>query len=250
MLNDPHGRREEHWGKVMRRAVWLPTFIVIGLVAVAGGGWLWWHNRQEEEAFVGDFPVDRGTLSAAGRNLYFVLEPGYQLHYQGGGEDLVITVLDNTELIDGVTTGVVEERETRGGALAEVSRNYYAIDPATRDVYYFGEEVDEYAGERVASHNGAWRSGAAGARFGLMMPGEPRVGQKHYQEIAPDVALDRAEIVSTAESIDVPAGVFQDVLKVRETTPLEPGVADKYYAPGIGMVIDGNLALVNYSTMR
>ena len=109
-------------------------------------------------------------------------------NYQGGGEELVITVLDDTEIIDGVTTRVVEERETRGGALAEVSRNYYAIDPATRDVYYFGEQVDEYSGGRVASHSGAWRSGAAGAQFGLMMPGEPRVGQKHYQEIAPDVA--------------------------------------------------------------
>ena len=56
--------------------------------------------------------------------------------------------------------------------------------------------------------------------------------------------------MSTAESIHVPAGAFQDALKVRETTPLEPGVADKYYARGIGLVIDGDLALVHHSTMR
>jgi len=35
--------------------------------------------------------------------------------------------------------------------------------------------------------------GNASNRAGLMMSGSPRVKMKHYQEIAPDVAMDRAE---------------------------------------------------------
>ena len=47
---------------------------------------------------------------------------------------------------------------------------------------------------------GAWRSGVNGAKFGLMMPGSPKTGQKFYQEQAPGVGMDRAEILSAGES--------------------------------------------------
>jgi len=80
-----------------------------------------------------------------------------------------------------------------------------------------------------------------------MMPGLPLVGAKHYQEIAPKVALDRAEILSVSETVKTPAGVFKNCLKVVETTPLEPRNKEyKYYAPGIGLVQDGKLKLVKY----
>ena len=79
------------------------------------------------------------------------------------------------------------------------------------------------------------------------MPGTPKVGMKYYQEIAPDVALDRAEIVSVSETVTTPAGEFTNCLKVRETTPVYPWITElKYYAPGIGMVQDGILKLVKF----
>ena len=52
---------------------------------------------------------------------------------------------------------------------------------------------------------------------------------------------------SAGESIRVPAGALEGVLKVRETTPLEPDAnEDKYYARGIGLVVDDQLSLVGY----
>ena len=77
-----------------------------------------------------------------GSNPYFILEPGYQSILEGRGEKLAISVLDDTVEIDGVTTRVVEEREWKSGNLIEVSRNFFAIDPETADVFYFGEDVD------------------------------------------------------------------------------------------------------------
>src|SRR5664279_2358657 len=211
--------RRANWGTVVTCTVVAATGVVI---------WIAWP-QLEDDAFIDQFPVDRSALSATGRNPFFVLEPGYRLAFEGGGEELVITVLDETEFIDGVSTRVVEERETQAGALAEVSRNLYSIDRVTKDVYYFGEDVDNYQAGRIVGHSGVWRSGAAGAHFGLMMPGDPRAGVRHYQEIAPDVAMDRAEIVTADESIRVPAGDLDGVLKVRETTPLEPSVIEDKY---------------------
>jgi hypothetical protein len=79
------------------------------------------------------------------------------------------------------------------------------------------------------------------------MPGVPLPGSKYYQEIAPGIAMDRAEIVSTSETLETPMGALRDLLKVEETTPLEPGVKEyKYYARGIGLVLDGSLKLVRY----
>ena len=160
---------------------------------------------------------------------------------------MIITVLDETRMVDGVETRVVEERETKGGNLIEVSRNYFAISKRTNDVFYFGEDVDIYKDGKVVSHSGAWLSGVNGARFGLFIPGQPSVNARYYQEVAPGVAMDRVEIISLTETVKTPAGEFKNCLKIKETTPLEPGVTDyKYYTPGIGLVQDGSMKLVKF----
>jgi hypothetical protein len=200
------------------------------------------------EAFADTFAVDPGDWSSTGTNPYFILEPGYRLTFEGREHGrpvrLVITVLDETRTIDGVETRVVEERESEGDELSEVSRNYFAISKKDRGVYYFGEDVDEYEDGRVAAHGGSWHAGENGARFGLMMPGTPVVGLRHYQEVAPGVAMDRAEVVSLTETVDVPAGTMTGCLRVKETTPLEKATEFKLYAPGVGLVQDGPFRLV------
>jgi hypothetical protein len=193
-------------------------------------------------------------FSASGRNRYFILEPGYQLVLEGkeGGKTVVltITVLDETKKVDGVETRVVEERETAAGKLAEVSRNYFAVGAQSRNIYYFGEDVDVYKGDKVV-HEGAWLAGVNGARFGIVMPSEIQAGARYYQEQAPKAAMDRAENISTRESLTTPAGAFQGCLKVKETTPLEPGnVEYKLYAPEVGLVQSGPLRLVKYGFVK
>jgi hypothetical protein len=197
--------------------------------------------------WVDTFGVQKADLRPAGRNPYFILEPGYQLVLEGpGAERLVVTVLDETVTVDGVETRVVEERETKNGQLVEVSRNFFAIS-SRNDVYYFGEDVDVYKNGKIVNHEGAWRSGVSGARFGLMMPAAPRVGAKYYQEVAPKLAMDRAEIVALDVSMATPAGAFTRVLKIEETTPLERGAREfKYYAEGVGLIQDGSLKLVKH----
>jgi hypothetical protein len=80
-----------------------------------------------------------------------------------------------------------------------------------------------------------------------MMPGIILLGSRYYQEVAEDVAMDRAEVISNSEVLVVPAGKFSNCVKIEETTPLEPGYKGyKYYASGIGLLKDDNLELVEY----
>jgi len=190
------------------------------------------------------FPVKKSNLADAGRNTYFILEPGFRLHLEHEKDALTITVLNETRLVDGVRTRIVEEREIKDGQLVEVSRNFFAIDRTTNDVYYFGEDVDIYENGKVSSHEGAWLAGVKGARFGLMIPGKPIVGDKYYQENAPGIARDRAEIVGTTEDFKVPAGTFKNCLHTRETSAIEQANEDKWYAPNVGLIKEDNLVLV------
>jgi hypothetical protein len=194
--------------------------------------------------FRSTFDVNKAGLADRGQNAYFILEPGYRQHFQHGSDALVITVLDDTKVVDGVTTRVVEERETKGGELAEVSRNYFAIDRTTDDVYYFGEDVDEYKNGKISGHEGAWLSGVNGARFGLMMPGTPKVGDRYYQEYAPKAAMDRAEILSVTAEMKVAAGAYRNCLHTRESSAIERSSEGKWYAPGVGLIKDADFELV------
>ena len=158
-------------------------------------------------------------------------------------------MLEDTLTVDGVETRVVEERETEDGELVEVSRNYFAVCTENGSVFYFGEDVDDYENGVVVDHDGSWRAGVDGARAGVVMPGLNLVGARYFQEVAPGVAMDRAETVSVTETLSTPAGSFTNVLKTKETTPLEKGVKEfKLYAPGVGLIRDEDLDLIEVVT--
>jgi len=189
------------------------------------------------------FPVDKANLISTGKNPYFNLEPGHFSQFDSKDEKLVITVLDETKMVDGVQTRVVEEREEKDGKLIEVSRNYFACDKTTNNVYYFGEDVDIYKDGKVINHEGSWHSGVDGAKFGLMMPGQPKAGDKFYQELAPKVAMDRCELIAQPSEFKTPAGTFKNCFATKETSPLEESISNKVYAPEVGLVQDGEVLL-------
>ncbi len=206
------------------------------------------------ESFTDTFAVDAEDWSSTGVNPWFNLTPGYVLVLEGEDEGetvrLTITVLDETKEVDGVETRVVEEREQIGDEIQEISLNYFAISRKTNCVYYFGEDSADYEDGEVKDHHGSWLAGVDGARFGLLIPGTPLLGARYYQEIAPGVAMDRAEVVSLDGKMETPAGTFENVLKTEETTPLEKGREYKYYAAGVGLLKDGNLKLIRYGKSK
>jgi hypothetical protein len=199
------------------------------------------------EGWQEEFDLANRKLSHTGEATYFILTPGFQLTLESAFETLVISVLDETREIGGFTVRVVEEREHRNGELSEISRNFFAIDLETGDVFYFGEEVDDYTQGKVSGHSGAWIAYDAGNRPGLILPGTPVVGMKYYQEIAPGVAMDRARVVSISETFSTVIGEFENCLLTQESSRINPAAIEyKTYCPGIGLVQDQSLVLTSY----
>jgi hypothetical protein len=225
---------------VSRKWILIACFVAsAGLIGSAG-----LSDAADKGKFQDTFNVDKATLADTGSSAYMILEPGYKLILMDGKDTLTITVLSETKKVDGVNTRIIEERETKNGKLEEVSRNYFAIDKATGDIYYFGEDVDMYdANGNVKGHGGSWLSGVNGAKFGLMIPGKPKVGQKFQQERAPKTAMDRVEVISVTEEVTVPAGTFKNCLKTKGSSTLESGAEEKLDAPGVGLLKDGGFKL-------
>jgi hypothetical protein len=224
--------------------------LVICFLALAG----FMNASSQSKPFTESLMQDSCTFSTTGRNTFFILEPGYQLTLEGvDGKDsmrLVITVLTEIKKIGTVETRVVEENESVNGKTTEISRNYFAFCKENSSIYYFGEEVNIYKNGKIVSHDGAWTA-TGNNKPGVLMPGLILSGARYYQEMAPGIAMDRAEIISINEKATTPAGSFTDVLKTEETTPLEPKSKDyKLYAPGIGLIKDGGLLLVKYGFIK
>lgn len=162
-------------------------------------------------------------------------------------EEVRITILNETELVDGVTTRVLEEREWVDDELVEVSRNFYVECVGTEDVYYFGEDVVDGDGMPLG---GAWRVGEGEAQPGIIFPGGAfLLGARYFQEVAPDVALDRAEHKAMGRVFDANGFYFENCVEVEDTNALEDPLGKngdlKVYCPGIGLVMDEELELVN-----
>lgn len=227
------------------------------ILAIAGS------VQAEEDAFTDQFPLGACKFKAHGRNPLWPLVPGTQRHFSNAGcvedgecdalEEVWITVTHQRRWIhleiDGrprwVRTRVVEEFETEDGELVEVSRNYFVSCKRTGDVYYFGEDVDDYEDGEIVGHEGSWLAGRDGAMPGLIMPGGAfLLGSRYFQEMAAS-AQDRAEHLATGLEVEVPGGEFEGCVEIEETSPLEPGESsEKVYCPGIGLVIDDDLELV------
>jgi hypothetical protein len=231
--------------------------VLIALVfAVIGENSLWAASAGTQSApakkeFTRDFRIEDCTFSDSGRNAYFSLNPGDHWLLTDGTESVEIMVTKDTRKIDfttakgkklSVNTRVIEELHTEDGAVVEKSRNFFARCRQTNDIFYFGEKVEP------ASIGGAWLAGKNGALPGVIMPATFLLGARYFQEIAPGVALDRAEHVRMGLEITVPTvpeKTFKNCVEVRETTPLEPGSTSiKRYCPGVGLVFDDGLELI------
>ena len=182
----------------------------------------------------------KGNFSTDINDPFFPYQVGKVSLLESSSTKVQISSLDRTEVVAGVATRVVEEREWSEGQLAEISLNYFAQAP-DGTVCYFGEDVDIYENGQITSHEGAWRAGIGENKPGIIMPANPAVGQKYQQEIAPGVAEDRAEHLGFEESFTTPAGTFQNVLLVKETP-----ASTKRYAQGVGLIFDDGEVLTKY----
>jgi hypothetical protein len=188
------------------------------------------------------------AFSAHVTNPWFPLRPGDRYVYVGvkGGKPArdIVTVTHGTRTIHGAACIAVRDRLYLKGKLAERTTDWYSQD-ARGNVWYFGEDTAELdAHGRVTNTEGTWLAGRDGARAGIYITADPRVGQTARQEYYKGQAEDHFRV----------AALFgRNAVLTQEWTPLEPGVLDhKYYVRGVGTVLeqtvkggDERLALVS-----
>lgn len=182
--------------------------------------------------------IDPADFSTKITNPYFSLPVGQKAHSKGETEDGVetieITVPGDTKVLMGVTTLVYRDKVWLDGELIEDTKDYLAQD-SEGNVWYFGEEVNNYEDEKLKDHHGTWLAGIDGALPGIWMNASPKVGEQYQQEYFKGEAEDYAKVLSVTETVKVPAGTFTNCLKTLDVNPLEDRTTDeyKYYCPEV-----------------
>jgi hypothetical protein len=181
-------------------------------------------------------------------NEYLPMKPGTTFIYEAGAERSEMSITHDTRKVMGVECVVVDHREWGGDKLIEKTYDWFAQDKEG-NVWYFGEDTKEYENGKVVSTKGSWEAGVDGAKPGIVMQADPKVGQSYHQEYYPGEAMDMAKVLRLNDSVTVSYGSFDHVVVTREWTPLEPNYAErKYYAPGVGQVYGGGSELVDVKT--
>ena len=173
-------------------------------------------------------------------NKYLPLKAGNTFIYKGRADGEPVrerfAITNETKTILGIKTRVIRDTVWINGELAELTDDWFAQDDAG-NVWYLGEFSTDYENGKVVGHEGSWEAGVNGAKPGIVMLANPKVGDSYAQEFAPGIAEDKATVLSLNEKIRVPYGRFTNVLKTKDLSPLDPGAVEhKYYAPGIGLV--------------
>jgi hypothetical protein len=141
-------------------------------------------------------------------------------------------------VIDGVRTLVISEKDYTAGQLSEPELAFFAQDNAG-NVWLVGEYPEEYENGKFDKAP-AWISGQKGARAGIAMLAEPRLGTPDYaQGFAPPPVdfTDRARVYKMGQKTCTPVECYENVLVTEEFNPDEPGSFQlKYYASGVGNV--------------
>lgn len=179
------------------------------------------------------FPQIRGTVYS-----YGLLEEGEAVERND-----VFATFENKKIL-GVNTHVVRDTAYEDGLLVEDTLDFYAQDKKG-NVWYFGEFVLNYRYDDEGNYlgtdtDGAWQANGVDAFPGYIMPTREvleALGNGYYQEFAPGVAEDQADLISFKSTADIEIGLFRNVLETLDTTALEPtAVEHKKYEPGVGLV--------------
>ena len=106
--------------------------------------------------------------------------------------------------------------------------------------------MDIYQNGVVTGHEGSWLVGgptdsdpsttATATGPFVFMPANPEKGDVFKQEDLLSVVDETAQVVDAHQARGVPAGQYQDVIQIFESSQLDTATENKWYAPGVGVV--------------
>lgn len=164
--------------------------------------------------------------------------PGTKWIYRAGSdgeERIVVKVLKRTKQIEGITATVVRDTVSVDGETLEDTFDWFAQD-CRGNVWYLGEATKSYEDGGVSTE-GSWEAGVDGAKAGITMLAQPKIGDRYRQEYYKGEAEDIGEVLDVSTKVAGPSGRYRHVLMTKDTTPLDRAVVElKFYTPGVGVV--------------
>lgn len=170
-------------------------------------------------------------------NKYLALPAGRKLVYEGetedGAERVEISIANplETKMVMGITTVVYldktwidadDDGKFEDNELHEVTKDYLAQRTDTKDVWYFGEDVEFYEDGVLVGNEGAWLAGVDGAKPGIVVKNDPMRNDSYLQECWRGEAEDTVDVVSLKANVRTEEfGRFKNCLKTYDYTPLD-----------------------------
>ena len=184
-------------------------------------------------------------------NPWWPLKAGMQWTYEGyvveegkkESHKLVFTVTDLVKVIDGVRSRVIYDSDFTSGKMKEQELAYFAQDKSG-NVWHLGQYREVMEGKIFVGGQVWVINNPPGAKAGIMMPANPKLGDLSYSEgyaPHPFYWTDRGRVHQVGQKVKVPAGSYSDVLVIEEFDEENPGAFQlKYYAKGVGNVKVGS----------
>jgi hypothetical protein len=186
------------------------------------------------------------SLQATVTNPFFPLPLGrtqvFNTQTADGLEVDSVTVLAAPGGIHGFPVTRVHDRVYVAGSMTEDTFDWFAQDPEG-NVWYLGEDTQQYDHGVVVGTEGTWQWGVHGALPGIIMWGDTtgRINKLYRQEFDPGNAQDVGKLVALNQSLMLPfdTAAVTGCLKTEEWSTLEKGPHDnKFYCPHVGTVLE------------
>jgi hypothetical protein len=219
-------------------------FLAVLVVLLLGAGAALFVTESTRRSRAAEYTpqVNPADFSTRITNKYFALPVGKKLTYetveQGKvTETIEIEILQETKTIEGVETAVYLDKEFKNGQLVEETRDYLA-QHKNGDVWYFGEDVNNFWNGILLNHSGSFLHGKDGAQAGIWMKAEQRVGDTYRMEFYAGYAEDMRDTVATGETVATKTRTYTGCAKVYDWTPLEKNAREhKYYCPEVAALV-------------
>lgn len=179
-----------------------------------------------------------GDFTTSITNKLFSVKPGKKLTYAAttpeGVQRVEITIDQKTKNVGGFETLVFHDQVYLNDQLVEDTKDYLAQHKTTGDVWYFGEEVDNYENGKLKDHHGTFLHGTDGAKAGIWIKAQQKVGDSYKQEYYKGVAEDILDVVAVDQTVVTKRATYKGCVKYYAWTPLEPDSKEnKYYCPEV-----------------
>lgn len=223
--------------------------IILIMVLIGVAGWLV-YTRGHNQAATGQTntqstaqtntssdlsKLDPADFTTDITNPFLTLKPGQTMTYQqqgGDNETVKITIEKETIKIGGFEVRVFHDQAFVDGELEEDTRDYLAQQKSTGDVWYFGEDVNNYEDGKLKNHNGSFHHGTDGALAGIYIKAKQKVGDSYRQENYAGHAIDTIDVVAVDQTVKTKRATYTGCVKFYAWNPLEKNDREyKYNCP-------------------